>query len=186
VEVEIKVAVEDAARAARELEKLGASCVVPRSFEDNVLFDRPDRALTGEGRLLRLRVCAGRATLTAKAPADADRPGYKVRRETEADVPDAPALADALRAAGFGTLWRYQKWRTTYHWQGAEIVVDETPAGAFLEIEGATEAIDRVAAALGVDPSHRLTGTYRDVWEAHCASRGAAVGDMVFPEEPRP
>ncbi len=185
MEIEIKVAVDEAAAVVRRLEEFGATLEQSRSFEDNVLLDRPDRELTRAGRLLRVREFAGRSILTAKAPAADEREGFKVRREEESIVPDGATMRAALEDAGFETLWRYQKWRTVYRWRSTEIVVDETPAGAFLEVEGEPADIDRVAAELDVDPARRLTGTYRDVWEAWCERHGEPVGDMVFPEEDR-
>lgn len=191
MEIEIKLAVDDAEAAARILEEGGAEAKVPRTFEDNRLFDLPGRPLTAEGRLLRVREYAGRVIVTAKAPVGAGGAAteaaaadgetrYKIRREAEIIVPDAEAMVAVLRTAGFEPLWRYQKYRRIYAWKGAEVVLDETPAGAFLEIEGDPAAIDRIVARLGGHAGERLTDTYREVWEAHCAERGIPVGDMLF------
>ena len=94
---------------------------------------------------------------------------------------DAEAFVAVLETAGFEKLWRYQKYRRKYAWEGAEIVVDETPAGTFLEIEGEPDVIDRLVARLGGNVGAPQTGSYRDVWEAHCAKHGLEVGDMLLP-----
>lgn len=187
MEIEIKLAVDDAEAVAKVLEAAGATPRVPRAFEDNRLFDLPGRPLTAAGRLLRVREFAGRVTVTAKAPLGAGEPDdreaerrYKIRREAEIVVPDAEAMAAVLRTAGFEPLWRYQKYRRIYAWQGAEVVLDETPAGTFLEIEGDPDAIDGIVARLGTHAGARRTDTYREVWEAHCAARGVPAGDMLF------
>jgi hypothetical protein len=57
-----------------------------------------------------------------------------------------------------------------------EVVVDETPIGAFLEIEGEVEAIHAAAAALGFGPADYI----RDSYAALFAASGG-TGDMLFP-----
>jgi len=180
METEIKLAVRDAEEAARRLEAAGAVLRSPRALEDNRLFDLADRRLTGEGRLLRVRETAGRVVVTAKAPAPASDPRYKIRREAEVEVPDAEAFVAMLAVAGFEPLWRYQKYRRAYDWDGTEVVVDETPAGAFLEVEGEPAAIERVVTRLGDAAGPRLTASYHDVWVAVCARDGREAGDMLF------
>lgn len=182
MEVEVKLPVADPEEAARRLEEGGAVLRRPRELEDNRLFDLPDRSLTSSGRLLRVREVTGRVTVTAKAPPDAAAadPRYKVRREAEITVDDAEAFVAVLRVAGFEPLWRYQKYRRTYRWDGAEVVVDETPAGAFLEVEGSPATIEEIVERLGDAVGPRTIGTYRDVWIAACARRGEEVGDMLF------
>ena len=180
----MKIAVTDAAAVAERLEALGAEPVRAREFEDNRLYDRPDLGLTRSGRLLRIREAGGRTVITAKAPPERDAPGYKVRREAETEVPSAEEFAEVLETAGFRPLWRYQKYRTTWRLPGAVVTLDELPHGAFLEIEGEPEAIDRWAAGLGASPADYRTDSYRDVHEEWCAAQGVPVGDMVFEEAP--
>ena len=179
-EIEVKIEVPDADQVARRLEALGATLVVPRSFEDNRLFDLADLALARAGRLLRLRICNGRGILTGKgpAPADAATSAYKVRTEEEAEVTDVEGLVKALAAAGLEARWRYQKWRREYRLAGASVVVDEIPHGTFVEIEAEPGVIDDVAARLGFDRSAYLTFTYREIHEQRCAR--TPPGDMVF------
>lgn len=186
VEVEIKLAVDDAEQAAAMLADAGAVATSPRALEDNRLFDLPGRPLTAAGRLLRVREYAGRVIVTAKAPPGGRGEGndrYKERHESEIVVEDAAAMVAVLEAAGFELLWRYQKYRRVWAWDGAEVMLDETPAGAFLEIEGERDVIERLVERIGARAGARRTDTYRDVWEAHCAARGIEAGDMVFEGE---
>lgn len=186
MEIEVKLAVEDAEEATRLLEASGAELRSPRALEDNRLFDLPDRPLTRSGRVLRVREFSGSVIVTAKGPAGSSAPDesrYKVRTESETVVPDADAIVAVLETAGFEQLWRYQKYRRKYECEGAEIVVDETPAGTFLEIEGEPDVIDRIVARLGSHVGAPQTGTYREVWEAYCAKHGREVGDMLLPGE---
>ncbi|MCA9752538.1 MAG: class IV adenylate cyclase [Gemmatimonadetes bacterium] len=177
-EVEIKARVRDPEETVKRLETLGARLVRPRAFEDNVLWDLPGRPLAGAGRLLRVRTTAGRTIVTAKGPAAADS-RFKVRPESEMEIADDVAFAAVLATAGFERSWRYQKWRREYEFGGTSIVIDEIPHGTFLEIEGERDAIDAIAAALGVGESDRILATYRDIHEQTCGD--GPVGDMVFP-----
>ncbi len=187
MEYEIKVAVQDPEDAARRLESLGARLESPRALEDNQLWDWPDRSLASSGRLLRIREIADKVVVTAKAPAgdspvSGDGTRYKIRRESETLVPDARAMAAVLETAGFVPLWRYQKYRRTYSLEGAEVVVDETPAGNYLEIEGEPEVIERVVTRLELEANERITGSYWDLWQEVCRHRGEEPGDMLFAE----
>lgn len=202
LEIELKLEVADVDAVETRLRELGAETVAPRAFEDNRLFDSSDRSLTGAGRLLRLRESGGKVILTAKGPSPGSDPRYKIRREEEVTVLDdgsvpgagsspgagsmsgsvsasaAGRLTELLHLAGFETLWRYQKYRHTFRWKDAEVVIDETPAGAFVEIEGPPAAIEDLVAELGPLAGRRIPGTYRDVWEEH--QRSDTPGDMLF------
>jgi adenylate cyclase class 2 len=72
-------------------------------------------------------------------------------------------------------VFRYQKYRETYAWKDVEIVVDETPIGTFLEIEGPLEGIHAAAAALGYGRDDYVTDSYAGLFFA-----SGGTGDMVF------
>ena len=135
VETEVKLRVEGPIPAREALARAGASLVRSRHFEDNVLFDDGEWGLVGRGELLRLRRTEGVATLTFKGPRRVEN-GIKSRPELEVGVLDADALEAILLSLGYRPVFRYQKYRETYHLGRAEVVLDETPIGTFLEIEG--------------------------------------------------
>jgi len=178
-ENEIKLAFPSTDAAVRRVLAAGARAVHPRALEDNVLFDLPDRPLTESGRLLRLREFGGRAVLTFKAPV-AGQHRHKVKIEHELAVPDPEALRAILSGLGYVAVYRYQKYRATYELSGVEVAIDETPIGTFVELEGAEEDVDGVAAKLGAAPSDFIRATYRDLQEQDAASRGVAAGDMLL------
>ena len=60
-----------------------------------------------------------------------------------------------------------------------EIVLDETPIGPFLEIEGDPDGIRAVTADLGLDPSDYMVDSYVDLFFAQ-----GGQGDMVFDPPP--
>ncbi len=175
-ETEIKLRVASAEAAREQLRRLGAEVVRERHFEDNVLFDDKAGTLRASGTVLRLRQTPHGAVLTFKGPREIEG-GVKSREERETSV-DAPEQVRAiLRNLGYRPLFRYQKYRETWTHRGQEIEVDETPIGAFLEIEGDAEGIHAVAAELGFSPSDYVTESYVGLFFA-----GGGQGDMVFPE----
>jgi adenylate cyclase class 2 len=100
----------------------------------------------------------------------------KSREERETTVGDADELLAILLRLGFEPRFRYQKHRETWTHRGQEIEVDETPIGAFLEIEGDEAGIHAVAAELGFAPSDYVAESYVGLFFA-----GGGRGDMVFP-----
>lgn len=181
-EIEVKLAIEDADEARRRLGAAGAVALSARTFEDNRLYDDADLSLKKTGRLLRIRSVGGQHLLTfkAKVAAGSGDTRYKVREEYETEVSDAAELERLLSALGYAPVYRYQKFRQPYRLGAVEVLLDETPIGTFLELEGAPEAIDAAARALGFPPEAYDIRTYRELQEARAG--GAEPGDMVFPD----
>jgi adenylate cyclase class 2 len=179
-EIEVKIEIDDPRAIVRRLLEAGARETGPRELEDNVLLDWEDKRLARAGKLLRVRRIGSKSLLTVKSPPERMSPKYKIRRETEVEVADARRVLQALEDAGFRPWWRYQKWRQKFSFQGADVVEDELPWGAYLEIEGDPESIDRAAAALGYGPQDYETASYREIHERRCRAAGVAVGDLVF------
>lgn len=177
VESEIKLRMAGPGPAREAVTRLGASLVRPRHLEDNVLLDDAGGALVASGRTLRVRRTEEGTVLTFKGPRR-DREGVKSREEVEASLPAAEgeALLEILRKVGFAPVFRYQKYRETYRYGAVEIVVDETPIGTFLEIEGSLPEIHAAAAALGRGPADYITDSYAGLFLA-----SGGKGDMVFP-----
>jgi len=168
--------VESPEAARQAVARLGAQPVRPRHLEDNLLFDDAAGSLRGQGHVLRLRRTPEGALLTFKGPGRA-QPGVKSREEIETGVTDADATQVILERLGFRPVFRYQKYRETYRWKDQEIVIDETPIGTFLEIEGDVDGIRAAAAGLGFQPSDFITDSYIGLFFA-----SGGRGDMVFPE----
>jgi len=190
----------DAERKARPTAKA-------RCHEFNTLFDTPDGGLAKHGQLLRIRVekpegrgaaraRAARTILSFKGPSAQDSEAsaalhrrYKIRDEFEVDVTDADRLRLILEALGLKGWFRYEKYRTTFQlptkqrWAaGLHLQLDETPIGAFLELEGPPEAIDRAARLLGYRSSDYITQSYLALQIERNRKRGVPTGDMLFPE----
>jgi adenylate cyclase class 2 len=175
VESEIKLKVGGPEEARARLSRIGAQLVRPRHFEDNLIFDDADSSFVASRQTLRLRRTDTGGVLTHKGPQRFED-GVKIRPERETAVADADALQAILEAMGLRPVFRYQKYREVYRWEGVEIVVDEMPIGSYLEIEGPIEAIHRAAAALGYTPSDYIRDSYVGLFFA-----SGRTGDMVFP-----
>jgi adenylate cyclase class 2 len=182
-ETEVKLRVADVAAARQALRALGARLARPRHFEDNVLFDDATGSLRARGSVLRLRRAGASCLLTFKGPREVTG-GVKSREERETEVADADALDGILLRLGFRPVFRYQKYRESWTHLGQAVEVDETPIGAFLEIEGDREGIVAVAGQLGYTAQDYVSDSYVGLFFA-----GGGVGDMVFdsacPEPPQ-
>lgn len=185
-ETEIKLEVRDLRAVRRRLTQLGFKKITPRQFEDNVLYDFADQRLWKARCLLRLRQSGRRWTLTFKGKARSSR-DYKIRPETETSVADGKALQDIFKALGLREAFCYQKFRTEFaetartQRYGAPIaVVDETPIGNYLELEGSPRWIDRVAARMGYSREEYITLSYATLYREKCRERRVKPTNMVF------
>lgn len=177
----------------RQLEDCGVQLTLEqaRHFEDNWLFDTPDRQLLARGAVLRVRTVrdetgeSGLLTLKEKAPPDAPASQFKLRLETETSL-DAPTQAmEILQRLGYEKSFRYQKYRTVYRavlsdGHNVHVMADETPLGDFLELEGAETAIAQVVAKLGVTPADYILQSYIALQDEYCEEQGRPLEDMIF------
>lgn len=119
------------------LEALGAR-FDGETFEENTIF--PLMALTGKQAILRIRRTEAATILTLKqrVPFNSD---IKHQIEHETEVSDHNAMREIIGQLGLKPLMIYEKKRTTWRYEDAEIVLDELPFGSFMEIEGSEDAI---------------------------------------------
>jgi adenylate cyclase class 2 len=205
-EIEIKLRVEDMAALRKKLKTVGARTVAGRSgrvHEWNTLYDTATADLRGRDELLRIRVETPtgvrsskrkkRFVLTFKRPVgdgESNRGGggdYKIREEIELEVTDSKALGTIFAGLGMRESFHYEKYRTTFRMGGSArwakrllIELDETPIGNFMELEGPTAAIDRMAKLLGFSKNEYVLTNYLRLYAEECIRRGWKVGDMVF------
>jgi adenylate cyclase class 2 len=172
IEVKIKAPLLDPLR--RKIRLLPAALEAGRVFERNIVFDTARKKLQKSGILLRLRQQGPRAVLTVKMPVPGDSI-YKVREETEVEIPDFANMEKMIRAIGFRAFFIYEKYREVFNAGGARIMVDETPIGNFIEIEGDPEHIDAIAARLGFTRADYISDSYYQLF-----LRSGRSGHMVF------
>jgi adenylate cyclase class 2 len=166
-EIELKFPISDLVHLQAVLPALGFVLDTPRTFEQNTLYDTPERSLRESRQLLRIRRYGDLWTLTHKRqpatdPTRSAAPSkYKVRIETETHLDDGEALGAIFEQMGYAPVFRYQKYldipppNPTCH-----MVIDETPIGDYAELEGPPAWIDQTLARLNVDPATCLTDSY--------------------------
>ena len=181
-EREVKIAIQDAATARAEILAAGFKECTPRHLEVNDVFDTPDQSIRGRGELLRLRQAGDRHILTYKGRSETSA-GHKVREELEVNLSDGQMTSIILSRLGFAPLFRYEKYRTEFSSEGDAglVVLDETPIGNFLELEGPEEWIDRTSVLLGYAKQHYITSSYGKLYREMCIRMGLDPSHMVFP-----
>ncbi len=178
-ELEVKYLIADLPAQRARLEALGAVCVQPRTFEQNLRFDTPAGDLTRTYQVLRLRQdqCA---RLTYKGPGE-ERDGVRLRQEIEFEVSDFEAARRFLEALGYRVNVRYEKYRATYDLGAVHVTLDELPYGDFLEIEGPTpQDIHAVSDQLGLRWDARIRESYLALFERARLTLGWPFSDLVF------
>jgi adenylate cyclase class 2 len=180
-EVEVKIRIGEPAAVKQLLRGHGFRVTKRRVFEANEVFDTPGSSLRQSKRLLRLRRAGRETTLTFK-----DKPvtaKHKTREEIELTLSDPRAMGEILVRLGYQVNFRYEKFRTEFARpvDAGTILLDETPIGNFLELEGTPLWIDQTAALFGFAEGEYINASYGSLYFADCASRGVVPSHMVFP-----
>jgi len=181
-EIEIKLRLPGKlGKIRRRLEALGFRMKTRRALESNILFDNSKRTLRKHGKLLRVRLTNGRRVLTYKGPAEPSK--YKKRPELEIELPNGASMDAIFIHMGYRPVFRYEKFRTEYAKRASDsgiVLLDETPVGNFLEIEGSPRWIDRTARLLGFSFDDYITRSYGYLYLAYCRERRIRPKDMLF------
>lgn len=181
-EQELKIPAADLETIRRRLAEVGARRLKPSRREVNVLFDTEDGEIARSDRALRLRRVDGRWILTYKGP-PVYRGPVKEREELETELGSGEVVEAIFEHLGLRPAIRYEKDREVWSWEGMEIVLDHTPMGDFVEIEGRTDVLAGAARRLGLEPESALKGSYVTLWERYRAGHPelGLPHDMVFP-----
>jgi adenylate cyclase, class 2 len=180
LEVEVKFLVQDLEAVRRRLAYIGAQLVSHRTHERNVRYDTREESLLAGWQLLRLRQDKA-VRLTFKGPAAEDIASEaKIREELEVTISDFAKMGLILERLGFFPVQVYEKFRETYHWRDIEIVLDETPFGDFVELEGDEKGIREAADAIGLDWSRRVLANYLALMELARRTFNLPFHDLTF------
>ena len=128
------------------------------------LADPARRRMASPGRRRVARTVARAArTLAGRDPRGRPRPS-----------PASRSLVGSWR----GGWW----WRAGWQLGDVNIVLDRTPMGSFVEVEGPIERIEEVARAAGLDPAAAVRGSYVSLWSDFRARHPGRdlPEDMVF------
>ena len=181
LEIEVKLPVTSLRATRQKLRRAGYAVAIRRSMESNVLFDLPDGSLRRSAQAVRLRHYRGRWVLTYKGPGTVTPQGHKARPEHECELTHPEALLRSFAAAGLKPSLRYEKYRTEFRRPGGfPVLLDATPIGAFLELEGPARWIDRTARQLGYQPCDYISASYLALFAEFLAKNRLPPADMVF------
>lgn len=178
-EIEVKLYVPDLDAVRARLDAAGATLTAPRIYERNIRYDDSAHTITRQGIVLRLRQDT-RARLTFKSDGKLLDNGLLSRFEAEVTISDFEAMDTILRHLGFETAFIYEKYRTTYALDDAEVVLDEMPFGNFVEIEGDEASIVRALDRLGLGDATRYDAGYALLFETVRRNLGLTFRDLTF------
>ena len=182
VEAEVKLACGDLDR----LRNAGFELIIvqPRHFEDNWLLDSADQTLLKQGAALRIRSVEAKGWLTYKGVVRAGSSPVKVREEIEVETAAPDRMFELFERLGFQRSFRYQKYRTGYRLsidnRDLKVVLDETPIGNFIEIEGDEGTVSRVFEAAGFSAGEIVRESYPELQASRCRKLGVPLEDLVF------
>ncbi len=182
LEQEVKFRLPSWDDAVRRIEAAGGTSTRPRHFESNQLFDYPDSRIGKRDSALRLRFVGDHSWLTYKGPNHGSGK-IKQRRESETFLGDGRAMEAILESLGLAVHFCYEKYRATFRLRGAEVSCDETPMGAFLEIEGSPQEIAETAERLSLDMKEAISLSYPRLYQLYRAEHPVAPEFMVFARE---
>ena len=163
LESELKIPVTDFEAVRASLRRERAVVVQTMARESNFLLDQHDGRLRTAGSLLRLRQHGDRNILTLKGPVSY-RGAIKVRPERETEFSDLPRMVDIFEQLGFSVFMKYEKDREEWLLDEFSVVLDHTPMGDFVEVEGPPDRLEQMARLLGLDPAAAVRGSYVSLW----------------------
>jgi predicted adenylyl cyclase CyaB len=182
-EQELKIPVDDLGPVREGLRSRGARQLSGFEREVNLLFDDQEGSLERSDQVLRVRRVGGRCLLTFKGPPTFVGP-VKRRDELETEAAEAEVIEEILKRLGLRPVVRYEKDRERWALEGAEVALDRTPMGDFVEIEGPGERLERLAAELELRPERAVCESYVTLWRRYRTEHpDLDLGkDMVFAE----
>lgn len=179
-ENEIKLPVKSPLGARRLLRAAGFTVSRRRVFESNLIFDTPGLTLRNAGAVLRVRKAGAVSTVTYKGRPAVSK--HKNREELELEISDQATMSSIIDRLGFSPVFRYEKYRTEFRQaRGAGIaMLDETPVGVYVELEGSPRWIDRTALQMGFTEQDYIVHSYARLYLEWCARKGIKPTNMLF------
>lgn len=173
-EIEVRFLIKDVASFAESLQRVGAICTHPRYLETNELFDTDEKRLQNNFEVLRLRRDWTQKITYKRALT------FNIRDEIEFEISDADQARKMMEALGYKCYLLFEKYRSMYTWQSAQITIDETPLGIFVEIEDLSlEYIEEKADFLKLNWDAQVRKSYYKCFEI-VQSIDGKLSEMTF------
>ena len=162
LEIEIKIRIDKIDDIKKKLKALDFKPVIKKYLEFNIVFDTPDNKLKKKNILLRLRKTEKKAIITFKQSPQkpVESKDYKIREEIEVEVSDFNKTQVILNSLGYGIYFIYEKYREVYKKDDVTVMIDLTPIGDFIEIEGKGTQIDATSRSLGFSRKAYIVDSY--------------------------
>ncbi len=177
-EIEVKFHLREPENLRRRLLGLGAADL-GQVFEKNARYEDREGNLKRNGCLLRLRR-DGACRLTYKSPPPEASTEFKIYRELEVTVSNAPNMDAILNALGFRAVQTYEKWRQSFTLGEVQVCIDTMPFGCFVEIEGPGVRIKHTAGNLGLDWGERILTNYLAMFQFMREKYQWTFNDVTF------
>ena len=179
-EIEAKFPIGDKAQLRERILALGAELRIDEVYELNYILDRDAAPLQDSYQRLRLRLQGSVATLTYKRSLKKIE-GVAFREEVETEVSDFENTRLILARLGYTTRFIYEKYRNVFQAGDCVLMLDETPIGTYLEIEGdSNDQIFAMAERLGLDSGLAIDSGYHQLFLNWKAAVGVDDRDMIF------
>lgn len=179
-EIEAKFPIGDKAQLRERILALGAELRIDEVYELNYILDRDAAPLQDSYQRLRLRLQGSVATLTYKRSLKKIE-GVAFREEVETEVSDFENTRLILARLGYTTRFIYEKYRSVFQAGDCVLMLDETPIGTYLEIEGdSNDQIFAMAERLGLDSGSAIDSGYYQLFLNWKAAVGVDDRDMIF------
>lgn len=103
------------------------------------------------------------------------------RQEIEFNVSDFESAKQFLELLGYVPVVFYEKFRTTFEFKDAHIMLDELPYGTFVEIEGENiSTLEEIANKLGLNWKEMVKAGYHALFDRVAAKFKLKSGDLSF------
>lgn len=141
-----------------------------RVYQKTVMFDNDHDLMQKTNGRIRLRQNGEKTSLSYKRPLPSE--AVKKEIEWETCIDNWQTGEELLRAMGFHETTSYEKYRTSFDFNGSKIEIDEYPFANFVEIEGDEANVKEIAQSIGFDLSKALTKACDTLFTEWRASRG--------------
>lgn len=173
-EIEVRFLLRDLPKFAANLVCAGAICVRPRYLEINELFDTPDKRLNRNFETLRLRTDWTHKITYKRALT------FNIRKEIEFEVSNINSAREMINELGYARYLYFEKYRSMFEWDGAQVTIDETPIGAFVEIEDSSlDKIEDKSVILNLDWDAQVRKSYFECFQA-IQEKDGSLESMTF------
>ncbi len=155
-EIEIKFKIEDNNDIRKRLLSLGG--VPQKPYKQTTYGFFSDNSIE-KGIFPRIRDEHGKIILTVKVR-PSKKTNYFERKEYSMEILNADDGVEIMKAIGYSQVRIFKKIREEWKFKEVEVVFDKLYFGAYIEIEGPKDEIEKMIKKLGFEKKERITKAY--------------------------